>query len=154
MIPELLKPDFTYEDFRGTIISHDDSVFREPFVKTNITMSRKNVIRGFHVSPYLSKLFTCVYGTIYIIVVSCRDDEMFGSMWKWTLSDRSGHRVLVPPGYGVAHLVMTDIAVVQYSWTGAYDGPAQKSYAWDAFGDIWPIKDPIVSERDRLGKFI
>lgn len=156
MIPQVFKPDFVFSDHRGTIRSYDNTELCLQFPKTNVTTSKKGVIRGFHVSDSLFKAFRVEYGHIFLAVVSCLDDDLFGSLWTYELTAENGLRVLVPPGYGVAHLVLSDpVAVVAYDWSDFFDGKAQRSYAWDAFGrDLWPIENPIVSERDRLGRFV
>lgn len=154
MIPEVYKPDFVHVDERGDIISFDDTEPGINFVKTNLTTSRRDVIRGFHCSKF-AKMFSCVYGTVFLVAVYCRHDDLFGSLWTYELSDKNHLRVLVPADYGVGTLTLSDMSIVEYRWEQPYDGKAQRSFRWDAFGrDIWPVENPIVSERDRLGRFV
>jgi dTDP-4-dehydrorhamnose 3,5-epimerase len=64
-------------------------------------------------------------------------------------------QVLVPPKFGNAHLVLSAKAVFHYKWSEYFKPHGQFSYRWDdpRFGIRWPIKKPILSERDQLGRY-
>ena len=59
-------------------------------------------------------------------------------------------QVLVPPGFGNAHLVMSHTAVFHYKWSEYYNRAAQFTIKWNdpEYEFWWPIKHPILSERD------
>ena len=133
------------------------------WVQENVTFSTENVLRGIHVSPNLWKLATCVYGRIFLVVVDCRItlgvNELqrsklnynFGQWKSWTIDHSDSIMILVPPGFGLAHLVLSKQAVFYYKWSGLYDGPEQLSFRYDnpRFGIKWPLEGtPILSERD------
>lgn len=152
---KLIKPTI-YEDYRGTNFesynAYNYYVVPNNFVVDSISTSRKHVLRGIHGDNKTTKLISCLYGTIYFVVLDCRQDSKTYHQWQsFTLSDRNKHQVLVPPGFGNAHLVMSDECVFSYKLDHYYDRDSQFTLHWndDRFNIYWPIKNPILSERDR-----
>ena len=152
---KLIKPTI-YEDYRGTNFeSYNASNYYtipNQFVVDSISTSRKHVLRGIHGDNRTTKLISCLYGTIYFVVLDCRSDSETYHQWQsFTLSDRNKYQVLVPPGFGNAHLVMSDECVFSYKLDQYYERSSQFTYRWndDRFNIYWPIKNPILSERDR-----
>jgi dTDP-4-dehydrorhamnose 3,5-epimerase len=153
---KLIKP-VVHEDFRGTNFEsfnkfeyHHDGI-TESFVVDSISTSRKHVLRGIHGDSRTTKLISCLYGTIYFVVLDKREDSKTFNQWiSFTLSDRNKHQVLVPPGCGNAHLVMSDECVFSYKLDAHYERSTQFTIKWndDRYGIYWPIKHPILSERD------
>jgi dTDP-4-dehydrorhamnose 3,5-epimerase len=152
---KLIKPT-VHEDYRGTNFeSYNASEYYEipnQFVVDSISTSRKHVLRGIHGDHRTTKLISCLYGTIYFVVLDCRSGSKTFHQWQaFTLSDRNKHQVLVPPGFGNAHLVMSDECVFSYKLDQYYERSSQFTLRWndDQFNIYWPIKHPILSERDR-----
>ena len=152
---KLIKPTI-HEDFRGTNFeSYNVSNYYQipnQFVVDSISTSRQHVLRGIHGDNKTTKLISCLYGTIYFVVLDCRPDSKTYYQWQsFTLSDQNKHQVLVPPGFGNAHLVMSKHCVFSYKLDQYYDRESQFTLKWndDRFNIYWPIKNPILSERDR-----
>jgi dTDP-4-dehydrorhamnose 3,5-epimerase len=152
---KLIKPN-VHEDYRGTNFeSYNASDYYQipnQFVVDSISTSRKHVLRGIHGDHRTTKLISCLYGTIYFVVLDCRSGSKTFHQWQaFTLSDRNKHQVLVPPGFGNAHLVMSDECVFSYKLDQYYERSSQFTLRWndDQFNIYWPIKHPILSERDR-----
>ena len=152
---KLIKPTI-HEDYRGTNFeSYNASEYYKipnQFVVDSISTSRKHVLRGIHGDHRTTKLISCLYGTIYFVVLDCRSGSKTFHQWQaFTLSDRNKHQVLVPPGFGNAHLVMSDECVFSYKLDQHYERSSQFTLRWndDQFNIYWPIKHPILSERDR-----
>ena len=152
----LIKLD-SFEDFRG----HQYELYNQKeyaerginvtFVQDNISISMKNVLRGIHGDAETWKLVSCLYGKLYFVVVNCDTvSPNFGQWEAFTLSDRNRLQVLVPPKYGNAHLVLSDLAVFYYKWSEYYDLSKQFTYRYDdkLFGIYWPAKNPTLSQRD------
>jgi dTDP-4-dehydrorhamnose 3,5-epimerase len=115
---KLIKP-IVHEDYRGTNFeSYNASDYYQipnQFVVDSISTSRKHVLRGIHGDHKTTKLISCLYGTIYFVVLDCRSGSKTFHQWQaFTLSDRNKHQVLVPPGFGNAHLVISDECVFSY----------------------------------------
>jgi dTDP-4-dehydrorhamnose 3,5-epimerase len=154
---KVIQPEF-HEDYRGTNFEsfnkfryhHED--IAQSFIVDSISTSRKHVLRGIHGDYRTTKLISCLYGTIFFVVIDWRpDSDTYGDYVTVTLSDRNKQQVLVPPGCGNAHLVMSDECVFSYKLDQYYDRESQFTLKWndDRFNIPWPIKHPILSERDR-----
>ena len=147
----------SFEDHRGEYIeTYNEALYREngidvKFVQDDISVSRRNVLRGIHGDEETWKLISCLYGKFYFVVVDC--DNRSGDFGKWqsfVLSDKNRLQVLVPPGHGNAHLVLSDMTIFHYKQSTYYEPSKQFTYRWDdsRFGIWWPIKNPILSQRD------
>ena len=153
----LVHPPTQYEDFRGDYVEiYNEEIYRgagiaDHFVQDDYATSSRHVLRGIHGDAKTTKLISCLYGTIYVIVVN--NDEtspQFRTWQSFTLSDRNRLQVYVPAKFGNAYLVMTDYAVFHYKQTTYYDRPGQFTIKWNdpVFKFWWPVKEPILSERD------
>lgn len=153
----VIEPLTIFEDYRG----HYVELYNKPeyraagidydFIQDDIVVSRRNVLRGIHGSVNNAKLVTCLHGAFYLVAVNnVPGSPQFGKWESFTLSDRNRKQVLLPPGFGNAHLVLTDIAIFHYRQTTTYDRAGQFTLAWDdpKLGIKWPIDRPILSERD------
>lgn len=150
-----------FEDFRGTYI---ESFNKEDYVKHGIdidfvqddfSMSRKHVLRGIHGDQETWKLVSCIYGTFRLVVVNCDpESDLFGEWEAFDLSETNYRQVLIPPKYGNAHLVLSDQAIFHYKQSTYYNPHGQFTYRFDdpRFNIWWPVKEPILSQRDDLGK--
>jgi dTDP-4-dehydrorhamnose 3,5-epimerase len=154
----LIKP-YIFEDHRGEYIeTYNESLYNKSgidvkFVQDDISVSTRNVLRGIHGDNETWKLISCLHGKFYLVVVNCdSESEDFGKWQSFVLSDRNRLQVLVPPKYGNAHLVLSDMSIFHYKQSTYYDRTRQFTYKWDDSRlDIWwPIKNPILSQRDGI----
>ena len=147
-----------YEDQRGelwTIYKKDEYPIKIDFNHDKISTSRKNVIRGIHGDDKSWKLVTCLYGDLYFVVVDNRKNSKTYLQWDWIiLNDKNKKMVLLPPGFGNSFCVLSNYSIFMYKWS--YDGEyadvdEQFSLKWDdpRLNINWPIKNPILSERDK-----
>ena len=158
----LIKLD-PFEDFRGNFVGlYNEKLYREKgvdikFVEDDISVSTRNVLRGIHCDSQAWKLVTCLHGKIYLVIVNCnQDSENFGKWQSFVLSETNGLQVLAPPKHGVAHLVLSDKALFHYKQSEYYDPSRQSTYRFDdpRFNIWWPIKNPILSQRDEVGHYV
>ena len=156
----LLEPEFRFKDDRGeTVCVFEEAVLCAAtnlaiaFPKHNFSISRKNVLRGIHVSN-LWKIAYCTVGFIQAVAVDCREGPTFGRWWDCNINEINRNMMLVPPMFGLAHLAVSDMVIFHYHWSGRFDGDEQKTYRWDdpKFGIPWMTKNPILSERDANAK--
>lgn len=154
----VLKPHI-YEDFRGMNISiYNEQEYAAAgisvhFVEDKVSTSFKNVLRGIHGDPDTWKLISCMEGSVYLAVVNCDESSKeFGTWECFTLTGENRLQVLVPPIYGNAHLVLSDKSVFHYKWSEYYHPEKQFRYRYDdpRFGIWWPIKNPILAQRDEV----
>ena len=153
----LIQPSL-FEDFRGFYLeTFNEKEYQEAgidvrFVTDDISISRKHVLRGIHGDGQTWKLISCLYGSFYFVVVNCNLESLgFGKWVSFTLSDVNRRQVLVPPKHGNAHLVMSDMCIFHYKQSAYYAGAEhQFTYRYNdpRCGIWWPIKNPLLSERD------
>jgi dTDP-4-dehydrorhamnose 3,5-epimerase len=139
-----------WQDRQGNTIWFPDNNPFPSFLKHNFSVSRKNVLRGIHVSDCW-KLCYCPFGSLRIVAVDCREKkETFGRWQGFAVNDENRKMILVPPMFGLAHLVLSEQAVFYYHWSDSFDGEKQKSYRWNSFDITWIYESPgpILSERD------
>ena len=153
---KMIQP-VVYEDFRGTNfesynqIKYRDEIPFSEFVVDSISTSRKHTLRGIHGDNKTTKLVSCLYGTIHMVIINRDSDSKQYNQWfTITLSDRNKYQLLIPPKFGNGHLVMSDEAVFSYKLSEYYDRDSQFTIKWNdqMHNFFWPIKNPILSERD------
>ena len=158
----LITPN-KFKDLRGEIWTaftseNIDGLLPEGlcFKHDKFITSKKDVIRGIHGDSKTYKLATCLYGEVLQVVVDCNPSSpTYLKHEKFVISPQNQLIVLVPKGFGNAHLVRSEEAVYYYkcAYEGAYmDADAQFTYAWndERIGVEWGIDTPILSERDTL----
>ena len=152
-----IMPPTVFEDFRGSYVEiYNEMVYREAgvvarFVQDDISTSTRHVLRGLHGDDSTWKLVSCIYGKFYLVVVDMLLDSPTYRQWEaFTLSDVNRLQVLIPPGHGNGHVVLSDIAIFHYKQSTYYDRAGQFTIIWnDPDFDIWwPVKAPIMSPRD------
>jgi dTDP-4-dehydrorhamnose 3,5-epimerase len=158
----LVQPD-VHEDFRGEYVeTYNEKWYHENgipvhFVQDDISVSSRGVLRGLHGDEETYKLISCGYGRFYFVVVNCDPASAgFGKWESFVLTDKNRFQVLVPPKFGNGHLALSETIVFQYKQSTYYNPKGQFSYRFDdsRFNIWWPVKDPIVSQRDEHGKYV
>ncbi|MBM3887146.1 dTDP-4-keto-6-deoxy-D-glucose epimerase, partial [Candidatus Dependentiae bacterium] len=110
--------------------------------------------RGIHGDAKTWKLISCLYGEFYLVVVNCdKKSKDFGKWQGFILSDKNRMQVLVPAKYGNAHLILSKTAIFHYKQSTYYNPKGQFTYLWNdpSLKIKWPIKNPILSKRDKTG---
>lgn len=152
----LIKLDI-FEDHRGEYVeTYNEELYRKKgvnikFIQDDISVSIKNVLRGIHGDSETWKLISCLYGKFYLVVVNCDvNSQNFGKWQSFVLSDVNRLQVVVPPKYGNAHLILSNKAIFHYKQSTYYNLEKQFTYKWNdpKFSIWWPIKNPILSQRD------
>lgn len=156
----LITPDI-FEDFRGQYVeTYNEKLYWAKgidvkFVQDDIAVSFKNVLRGIHGDLETWKLISCLYGEIFVAVVNCDvDSKEFGKWQSFILSDKNRQQVLIPPKHGNSYLTLSDLSVFHYKQSTYYNPTGQFTYKWNdpRFKIPWPIKNPILSQRDKNEK--
>lgn len=155
----LINPPTVFEDFRGHYVeTYNEEIYQAAgigvdFKQDDVSVSRKNVLRGIHGNQDTWKLVTCLYGTFYLVVVN--NDPTSSQYRKWegfTLSDVNRRQILIPPKFGNGHLVLTEQAIFHYKQNTNYDKASQFTIKWNDpdFNFWWPQKtNLIISIRDQ-----
>ncbi len=128
------------------------------FVEDDVSVSRKGVLRGLHGDRKTWKLIQCLYGAIYFVVADLRPDSPTYLNWEaFAVNDRNRWQILVPAGCVNGHLCLTELCIFSYKQSEYYAGAAgQFTVRWDdpKLAIRWPIRDPILSQRDSTAAFL
>lgn len=147
---------YSYElakNLKGTI--YHKSVLSLHFVEDDISTGHRGVLKGIHGDNKTWKLVQCLFGEFYLVVLNNNPKSKDYGKWEaFNLSDKNRLQVLIPPLYGNGHQVLSDNDIYHYKQSSYYDPEKQFTIRWDdpRFKIKWPLKNPILSLRDRLGK--
>jgi dTDP-4-dehydrorhamnose 3,5-epimerase len=164
ILPEvLIVTPVVFEDHRGEYMeTYNEKLYKEAgivvdFVQDDISVSTKGVLRGLHGDRTTWKLISCLFGKFYFVVVNCDENSPdFGKWDSFVLSERNRKQVLVPPGYGNGHLILSDSAIFHYKQSTYYDPASQFSFRFDdpRLNIWWPLSEPMLSRRDQTGGYV
>jgi len=118
----------------------------------NHSLSLPKVIRALHAEGW-NKLIYPVTGKMFAAIVDIRpDSKTFGKVETFTFDETRPRALFIPEGLANSICVIgTEPVHYFYLVDKYYDGSDTTAIAWDDPDlDInWPIKDPIISERDK-----
>jgi len=153
----LIKPPTIFKDHRGVYVEiYNEKLFKEAginvdFIQDDISVSKKDVLRGIHGDNKTWKLISCLYGKLYLVVVNWdKDSSQYGKWESFILSEHNRFQVLIPPKFGNGHLVLSEQAIFHYKQSTYYDRPQQFTILWNdpKLNIQWPVKNPNLSLRD------
>ncbi|MCX6891043.1 MAG: dTDP-4-dehydrorhamnose 3,5-epimerase [Verrucomicrobiota bacterium] len=126
------------------------------FVQDNISLSRRGTLRGLHFqNPQpQGKLLQVLMGEVFDVAVDIRrSSPTFGKCYGLVLSADNKRQFYVPPGFAHGFVVLSETALFQYKCTEFYSPKDEMAIRWDDpdIGIEWPLKDPLLSERDANG---
>jgi dTDP-4-dehydrorhamnose 3,5-epimerase len=158
----LIKPD-TFEDFRGTYTeTYNKELYQKngvtpEFVADDFSSSSKHILRGLHGDDKTWKLIDCMHGKLYLVVLNVMEGSpQYGQWESFTLSDTNHWQVLVPPKFANGHLAVSDKIIFHYKQSEYYNATGQFTVQWNdpKFKIWWPVKNPILSQRDEEGHYV
>jgi dTDP-4-dehydrorhamnose 3,5-epimerase len=138
-----------YEDERGWFCElRRDSALPRPTVQTNLSFSRKGVIRGLHYHERgQDDLFVCLQGTARVVVL----DRETGATFTEDIGDHNPVAIYVPGHKAHGFEALTDVLFC-YHVTEEYDpdDPDEHGIPWndDRVVNLWSTPTPILSARD------
>lgn len=123
------------------------------FVQQNLSWSKEGVVRALHFQwdEPLGKLVRVVEGKVFAVGVDIRKKSP--TLGKWTsveLSAENKKSLYAPPGFAFGFSTFKGPAAVQYLYTALRNADAESSVRWNDsdIGVTWPVKDPVLSEKD------
>jgi dTDP-4-dehydrorhamnose 3,5-epimerase len=158
-IPDVLvvKPRI-FRDDRGHFLetwvaSTYDPHGMGPFVQDNVSVSRRNVLRGLHFQhpENQGKLVNVLQGRVFDVGVDVRiGSPTFGRWVGAELSDENGFQLYLPPGFAHGFVTLSDEVVFAYKCTARYAPQAEHTVRWDdpAIAVAWPCETPILAPKD------
>lgn len=157
----LVKPK-VFQDHRGFFLeSYSRKVFAEhginaDFVQDNHSMSvSKGVLRGIHFQlppNEQAKLVRVVKGLVYDVIVDLRKDSPTFGQWEgYTLSAENFLMLFIPRGFGHGFCTLEDNTEFLYKTDNFYAPESDAGIFWDDpdLAIDWPIKEPILSDKDK-----
>jgi dTDP-4-dehydrorhamnose 3,5-epimerase len=125
----------------------------ETFVQDNLSLSRRNVLRGLHGDARMAKLVGVLRGSIFDVIVDLRPSSPTRRRWYGVVLDADQSRqIYVPKGFLHGFLALEDETLVAYKQSAAYDPVHEVGVAWNDLdlGVEWPLAEgrPILSARD------
>lgn len=152
-----LQP-FVFKDERGSFVKPFSEQqflacglpahFEESFFST----STQHTLRGMHfqTAPYeTEKAVFVVHGEVLDVVLDLRkSSKTYGHYVTVSLSDSKQNGVFVPQGCAHGFLTVSSVATVLYYQTKAFHPSHDAGVHYASFGFDWPVKSPVVSQRD------
>ena len=123
------------------------------FVQDNVSFSRHGTLRGLHLqnpNPQ-GKLLQVLQGEVFDVAVDIRrSSSTFGRWHGLVLSGENKRQFYIPAGFAHGFVVLSETALFQYKCTELYSPKDEMAIRWDDpdIGIEWPLKDPLLSERD------
>ncbi len=121
------------------------------FEEDDISVSKKNVLRGLHGDDVRYKLITCVSGKVFFVALNADTaSPSFGDWVSVELGEENRLSILVPPKHASGYLALSESVIVHYKQSGSYDQGRQFAYKWNdpRFKINWPTENPVLSARD------
>jgi dTDP-4-dehydrorhamnose 3,5-epimerase len=158
----LIKPQ-VFKDDRGMFFeSYNSTKFNErktkiiAFSQDNISISKKNVLRGLHFQKppnTQGKLVQVIKGSVLDVAVDIRlNSPTYGQHYKVELNDKNRLQLWIPEGFAHGFVTLEDNTIFSYKCTSAYSKSDEMDLLWnDPLLDIdWGVSSPMLSDKDQL----
>ncbi|MBI1803901.1 MAG: dTDP-4-dehydrorhamnose 3,5-epimerase [Ignavibacteria bacterium] len=154
----VIQPE-VFQDARGFFMeTYRADQFRSlglptDFLQDNHSRSTRGVLRGVHFQwdPLMGKLMRVTIGAAFLVAVDIRKGSpTLGQWFGIEVSAENKKQVWAPAGFARGFCVLSDVAEIQYKCTGIYSNKGESGILWNdpAIGIEWPLRDPILSEKD------
>ena len=145
-----------HSDFRGSLReTYNKKIINwDKFIFEYVTISKKNVLRGFHFQykQQQSKLVTVVKGKILDLVIDLRrESSTFGKSYSITLSENNCKSLYIPKGFAHAYYSISKLNLIYYRLSNYYAPKYEDGIFWNdkSIKFKWPTNKPILAERDK-----
>jgi dTDP-4-dehydrorhamnose 3,5-epimerase len=144
------KRGFLRETFRNKLI-------KKKFIFDVMSFSRQGVLRGLHIQTKKSqaKIITVTHGKVLDVAVDLRKkSKTFGKYFSIIISDKSDFSFYIPEGFAHGFLCLSDKCTLNYKCSEYRHQKSETTLKWNdkSVGIKWPIKKPLLSEKDKVGK--
>lgn len=154
----LIKPK-VWGDHRGYFVEtwqhqrYAEAGIDLPFVQDNHSRSSYAVLRGLHYQKThpQGKLVSVSLGSVFDVAVDIRrDSPTLGQWYGVELTQENQWQLWIAPGLAHGFVVTSETAHFHYKCTDYYCPEDEAAFRWnDPFFNIsWPVKEPILSEKD------
>jgi len=158
----VIEPDL-HRDARGFFLEsfharrYAEAGVPTRFVQDNHSRSARGTLRGLHAQGRRpqGKLVRAIAGEIYDVAVDIRvGAPTFGRWFGVVLSADNFRQCYVPPDFAHGFCVLSEWAEFEYKCTDFYDPTDEIRLLWNDpdIGIDWPIREPILSAKDRAAR--
>ena len=145
------KRGFLKETYKKRILENKNFPF------DIMSFSKKNVLRGLHLQTKKpqAKIVTVTYGKIFDVAVDLRKkSKTFGQHIGIIISHKDDFSFYIPEGFAHGFLCLSDTCTVNYKCSNYRDENSERTLSWNdkTLNIKWPIKKPILSDKDKNGK--
>lgn len=115
------------------------------------SISKRSVCRGFHADSKNWKAVRVSSGEIYLVVLDGRKNSAtYNNFITFSLKAEIPKVLILPPLVLNAHQVISETATFNYMLSEGYVPISEQiSEKWNSRDFGWPIKNPILSDRDK-----
>ena len=135
-------------------------IYKKKIIKWNnlifdyVTISKKNVLRGFHIQSKFSqaKFVNVLKGKILDVVVDLRkSSKTFGKSFSIILSEKNCLSLYIPEGFAHAYYTYDNNSVIYYKLSNYYHPEFEDGLLWNdkSLKIKWPSKKPLISKKDK-----
>jgi dTDP-4-dehydrorhamnose 3,5-epimerase len=148
-VPVTRIPLRRFADERGWFMElMRSSLLPKPVRQSNVSFSRKGVIRGLHYHEGgQDDLFVCMHGAVRVVVL----DRESGDTFTEDIGDENPVAIYIPGTLAHGYEALTDCLFL-YHVTEEYDParPDEQGLCWadERVRRLWSTEHPILSERD------
>jgi dTDP-4-dehydrorhamnose 3,5-epimerase len=146
-----------YKDNRGFFKEIEKfKILKKKFIFDCLSFSKKNTLRGLHLQNRKpqAKIITVAQGKILDVVVDLRkQSKTYGKHFSIEISYDSNFSLFIPEGFAHGFMCLSKTCLIYYKCTNYRDQKNEVTLKWND-KDLkikWPVKNPILSEKDRLG---
>ncbi|MDA9171988.1 dTDP-4-dehydrorhamnose 3,5-epimerase [Candidatus Pelagibacter sp.] len=153
---------------KSPIFSDNRGYFKELVIEKNIderfpfkvmSFSKKNVLRGMHLQLKYpqGKYISVIKGSILDVVIDLRKkSKTFLKIFSIILSEKNAKSIFIPEGFAHGFYTLSKENYIVYSCTKYRSKNHEITIKWDdpKIKNIWPIKKPILSSKDKRGIFL
>ena len=146
-----------YKDRRGFFKEVEkEKILKKRFIFDCFSFSKKNTLRGLHLQTKNSqaKIVTVVQGKILDVVVDLRKkSKTYGKYFSIRISQNSNFSIYIPENFAHGFLCLSKECAVYYKCTKYRDKNSETTIKWNdnKLNIKWPIRRPILSEKDKQG---
>ena len=143
-------------DKRGSLReTFNEKIIKKKFVFEYCTLSKKNVLRGFHfqTKSKQSKFVNVLKGKILDVVVDLRkNSKTFGKVFKIILSKNNALGLYIPAGFAHAYYSYEKENIIYYKLDNYYAPQYESGIVYNDknLKVRWPSKRMIISKKDKI----
>ena len=134
-----------------------EKIIKKKFKFHITSVSKKKTLRGLHfqTNKPQGKFISVIKGEIFDVIIDLRkNSKTFCQSFSINLGEKNCKSLYIPPGFAHGFLSLKKENIVCYSCTEYRNSVSEKSlYYKDPNLKIkWPIKNPILSKKDKNAK--